>query len=147
VARGFVVSLTTTIPLNAYSPGFFEYTDAGNQQVVSAALDVNYHLIGAFNPVAQGGVAQIYINGLGPVDQQQFSGYPAALSPAPKTTATPLVSIGGVNAPVQFSGLSPNSIGLYQVNVQVPTGIGAGLKKLSLSIGGVAAKDSQISVK
>ena len=35
-------------------------------------------------------------------------------------------TIGGVSAPVVFAGLAPGYTGLYQVNAQVPPGIGAG---------------------
>jgi uncharacterized protein (TIGR03437 family) len=31
--------------------------------------------------------------------------------------------IGGVEAKVSFSGLAPRTIGLYQINAEVPTGL------------------------
>lgn len=34
--------------------------------------------------------------------------------------------MGGVNVPVVFSGLTPGTVGLYQVNVQVPAGMPTG---------------------
>ena len=51
---------------------------------------------------------------------------PAPSSPLAQTTNTVTATIGGVNAPVIFAGLTPGTVGLYQVNVQVPTGIQAG---------------------
>ncbi len=37
------------------------------------------------------------------------------------------MTIGGVPAPVvSFSGLAPNLVGVYQVNVQVPAGVTPG---------------------
>jgi len=37
------------------------------------------------------------------------------------------VTIGGVNAPVLFSGLTATLAALYQVNVQVPQGVTPGV--------------------
>src|SRR5262249_7381632 len=39
------------------------------------------------------------------------------------TSIRPSVTIGGAPAAVTFSGLAPGWVGLYQVNVQVPSGI------------------------
>jgi uncharacterized protein (TIGR03437 family) len=36
------------------------------------------------------------------------------------------VTIGGQSAPFLFAGLSPGYVGLYQVNVQFPTGVPSG---------------------
>ena len=36
------------------------------------------------------------------------------------------VTIGGQSAPFLFAGLSPGYVGLYQVNVQLPTGVPSG---------------------
>jgi uncharacterized protein (TIGR03437 family) len=52
------------------------------------------------------------------------------------TTTTPVVNIGGQQAQVLFSGLSPGFVGLYQVNVVVPPGISAGNQPITISIGG-----------
>ena len=52
------------------------------------------------------------------------------------TTATPTVTIGGSTAGFIFSGLTPGSVGLYQVNVTVPSDAPTGTQPLKLSIGG-----------
>lgn len=85
---------------------------------------------GAFpgsRPAAKGDYISIYTTGLGAVQNQPGDGAVATgLSP---TVAQPEVRIGcaGANgivafcsAPVQFSGLAPGFVGLYQVNVQIP---------------------------
>ena len=51
---------------------------------------------------------------------------PASGNPLYQTVATASVTIGGVNAPVLFSGLAPGYVALYQVNVQVPEGVPTG---------------------
>jgi minor extracellular serine protease Vpr len=78
----------------------------------------------------------IYANGLGPVDTPQSSGDPASSTKLVGTLASPAVSIGGTAATVQFSGLAPGFVGLYQVNVQVPASAPTGAQTLKLSIGG-----------
>ena len=64
-----------------------------------------------------------------------------------RTVAQPVVTIGGQAAAVQFSGMTPFNVGLYQVNAVVPAVIGAGLQPVTLTINGVAAKQTQISVR
>ena len=39
----------------------------------------------------------------------------------------------GVAAPVSYNGLAPQLAGLYQINVQVPAGVGAGDHALAIS--------------
>jgi uncharacterized protein (TIGR03437 family) len=36
------------------------------------------------------------------------------------------VNIGGIQVPAAFAGLSPGFVGLYQVNIQVPSGVQPG---------------------
>jgi uncharacterized protein (TIGR03437 family) len=42
------------------------------------------------------------------------------------TTGTVTATLGGVNTPVTFAGLTPGFVALYQVNVHVPSGVPTG---------------------
>jgi uncharacterized protein (TIGR03437 family) len=50
------------------------------------------------------------------------------------TALTPIVFIGATPVKPVYSGLSPGSVGLYQVNVQVPAGLGPGPQSLLMSV-------------
>jgi uncharacterized protein (TIGR03437 family) len=121
-----------TVPLANYSPGIFAVTDGVNNAVISAA-----------NPAIRGQSIVIYANGLGPVDAAQSSGDPASATVLTRTQVSPTVTIGDSTATVLFSGLTPGSVGLYQVNVAVPSGASAGTQPLKLSVGG---QDATVNV-
>jgi minor extracellular serine protease Vpr len=115
-----------TVPLATYSPGIFAVTDGSNNPLP----------ISAANPAKRGGSIVIYANGLGPVDNPQSSGDPASASPLARTQATPAVTLGGGPTGFLFSGLTPGTVGLYQVNVSIPADAPTGTQALKLSIGG-----------
>src|ERR1019366_3866901 len=122
---GYIWSTLYTVPLATYSPGIFAVTDGVNNAVISAA-----------NPAKRGGSIVIYANGLGPVDTAQSSGDPASATVLTRTQGSPTATLGGSTAPVLFSGLTPGSVGLYQVNVAVPSDPPTGTQALKLSLGG-----------
>ncbi len=126
-----------TLNLATYSPGFFTYQSNG--QSLAAALDSANKLVSSGNPVARGSTVQLFLNGLGPVNNQPADGW-AATDASSTTEAEPSIMIGGQPATVSFSGLAPNYVGLYQVNALVPSGIAAGLQPITCSIGGVACQ-------
>jgi uncharacterized protein (TIGR03437 family) len=65
------------------------------------------------------------------------SGAPASANPLSQTTgAPPVVTIGGKQVQVQFSGLAPGFPGLYQINVTVPSGLTGSQQQVTVSIGG-----------
>jgi len=119
-----------TIPLQSTAPGFFLSSN------VAIAQDQNFKLITSSNPAVPGQAIVLYCNGLGPVTNQQPSGAPASGTSISATTTTPVVTIGGQTAQVIFSGLSPGFVGLYQVNVYVPSGLSAGNQAITIAIGG-----------
>ena len=113
-----------------------------------AVLDGNYNLVGPSNPTTAGAYVQIYCTGLGPVTNQPATGAPALEDPLSWTQATPTVNIGGVTATPVFSGLAPGDVGLYQVNVQVPTGVAKGSKvPVAISIGGVTSNTVTLAIQ
>ena len=60
---------------------------------------------------------------------------------------TPTVSIGGSTITPIFSGLTPSSVGLYQVNVTVPADAPTGNQPLVIMTGGVASVAKTILVQ
>ena len=148
VSIGDFSSAVQTLRLKTANPAFFEYFESGTNRRFVAALDGGFQLIGSNNPVPRGGVAQLYMNGLGPVSNTPGSGQVAKSSPLSNTTETPVVSIGGRPAQVLFSGLAPGIVGLYQVNVVVPQDAPTGTDvTLDLTISGSSAKTSRIAVR
>jgi uncharacterized protein (TIGR03437 family) len=128
----YVWSALYTVPLSTYSPGIFAVTDGVTNAVISAA-----------SPARRGGSLVIYANGLGPVTVPQSSGDPASSTQLTYTNTQPTVTIGGSTAPPIFSGMAPGFVGLYQVNVTVPSDAPTGTQPLKLSIGG---RDATVNV-
>ena len=120
-----------TVPVANYAPAFFH-------AMVDARDYPGNHVITSANAVARGAIAQLYLHGLGPVNNQPASGSYVTDNSA-TTTTTPIVKIGEQQAQVIFSGLAPNFPGEYQVNVYVPSNIGTGNQAISITIGGVTS--------
>jgi uncharacterized protein (TIGR03437 family) len=134
------------IPITAVSPALFEYTE-GSGRLMAAARDERFNIVGSANPVRKGAVLQLYVNGLGRVDNQPVSGDPSPSDPLARTVAAPTVTIGGRPVEVQFSGLAPGAVGLYQVNVIVPADAPSGIQPVVLTIGGVASKTANTVIE
>jgi uncharacterized protein (TIGR03437 family) len=71
------------------------------------------------DPAAPGETVSLFASGLGPVFPPATDG--AAGPSTSNTTYTIGAEVGGIYAPVSFSGLAPGFAGLYQVNVQIPS--------------------------
>ncbi len=105
-------------------------------------------LITPANPIARDGVATIYCLGLGAVTNTPVSGSAALSDPLSQTLATPQVTIGGVPAKVLFSGLSPGSVSLYQINVEIPEGAPAGeAVEVRVTVNGTASNAVTIAIQ
>jgi uncharacterized protein (TIGR03437 family) len=120
-------------PINAGAllayPGVFT-TDG----VHGAIEHANGQLVTPANPAATGEVVAVFATGLGPVSPDPGTGNPAPRSALSQTTSTPTVTIAGLAAVVQFSGLAPGFVGLNQVNVQVPANVPSGDQDLVITI-------------
>jgi minor extracellular serine protease Vpr len=137
-----IYSADYTIPISTYLPAMYLYNN------MAIAQDTNYQLITAANPARRGQTIIIYANGMGPVTHQPPSGeITPSTEPFSETQATPTVTIGNVNATVGFSGLTPGSIGLYQLNVTVPQNAPTGLQPVVITQGGVASQAANLPIQ
>ncbi|MGO9260858.1 MAG: S8 family serine peptidase [Bryobacteraceae bacterium] len=142
VIDGDLFGNVVTVPIGNYNPQFFTY---GSD--IAVAQDSGFNLITTSNPAKRGSPFIIlYMNGLGPVSNQPASGNPALGTSA--TPTTPVVSFGGVNGTVLFSGLTPGFPGLYQINVAIPTSVTPGSAvPVTVSIGGVTSAPSTLPIQ
>ena len=56
------------------------------------------------------------------------------------------MTVGGQNANIILAGLTPGLVGLYQINLQVPTNIGPGDLDLVIKQGGVFSNATKLPV-
>jgi uncharacterized protein (TIGR03437 family) len=129
------------------TPGNLIYVDI-NAQVPRFILYGNYGIIttpdGALtgipaNPVKPGDTVVVYALGLGPTTSPVPSGAASPSSPLAVVPGTTKVCFG-VETPffqapcatAFFSGLTPNYVGLYQINVTIPAGVTSGNSTMSL---------------
>jgi uncharacterized protein (TIGR03437 family) len=106
--------------IDAVSPGLFTSDGSGSGQVAA----INFE-DGSFNgpahPVKAGQVLSLYGTGPGPVSTPQVDGVPA--SGTVKVTGQTRVIVNNAYLPdasILFSGLSPGSVGLWQINILIP---------------------------
>ena len=147
VSIGDSSSALYTVPLQDYSPAAFEYTDAPSGQLLAAALDENFALLNSGNPAKKGRPVQIYMNGLGPVDNAQVSGEVAPAQPLARTRVLPTVTVAGQPADVVFSGLAPFNVGLYQLNITVPADAPSGIQPVVVTANGIASKTTNLPIQ
>ncbi|HTS50314.1 MAG TPA: FG-GAP-like repeat-containing protein [Bryobacteraceae bacterium] len=93
----------------------------------------------AVHPAKAGDVLQILATGLGAVSPPVADG--ANASDGLRNTAVmPTILIGGVAAPVSFSGLAPLFVGVNQINVTVPQ-VSPGVVPLQIQEGGITTSN------
>ena len=149
---------TVIVPVAFYAPGIFSMNAQGSGQgaVLIAGTQDLAAPSGAIRgspsrPVLRGEYISIYCTGLGPVTYRPALGAAASAKTLSSTTKTPVVTVGGVAAPVTdgfFSGLAPGFVGLYQVNVQIPgTAPSGDAVPIQISIEGVSSNVVTIAVQ
>jgi len=135
IQRGSTLSVPAFLTVAEYQPGIYTLDLSGSGQGIAEIAGTTLLAAPAGNgsrPVQRGSeYLAIFATGLGPVIGSNGEAPPADGAAAPlttiyQTTAAVTATIGGVDAPVLFSGLTPSLVGLYQVNVQVPAAVPVG---------------------
>ena len=102
-----------------WSPGIF-LTDFLSLDRPGAILTEDYRLTGPSVRAQRNHVIQIYATGAGTLTLNVDDGAAAPASPLVKTNLLPRVFIGSEEATVEFSGLAPGYVGLWQINARIP---------------------------
>lgn len=128
------------------SPGLFAVYPIGRGPGAVQNLQAGKLVANTFGKgVKAGGTVVLYATGLGAVAPTLPDG--AAASGLSKTKATPTVLIGDRPAAVDYSGLAPGYVGLYQINATVPADVPEGcFVPVQVAFGTTASNVVTISV-
>jgi uncharacterized protein (TIGR03437 family) len=143
VSRGALKSSPVTVQAQRVAPGLFMF-DPENRRY-AAVTHVNGTLVGktslypgATTPARPGEVITLWGSGFGrttpDIPDGEVVGVPGRL------IATPVVTIGGITADVQFAGLT--GPGLYQINVKIPDAAPDGDVSVLVQVDGARSQDN-----
>lgn len=143
ISQGFNVTIQPA------APSVFHSGTAGPQTGIPTIVrSTNNTLVTNSNPIHPNDEIIIYATGLGAVSPPVADGAAGPTSPLAVTTTPPTVTIGGMNLRVDYAGLAPEMVGVYQINANVPYKVPTGLSvPLVIDQGGAATKMSVRVVK
>jgi uncharacterized protein (TIGR03437 family) len=141
-----VISAPAQVQVGPFSPGVFSSNGmaiAVNQDgtlawPTGAVAGLTTH------PAKIGDVVIVYATGLGAVSSPPPDGA-NSLDQLRKTLVTPQIMIGGVSAQLQFSGLSPQFVGVNQLNVTIPNVAPGNSVPFQILLGGITT-DASITI-
>jgi len=139
VTTGAGSSTPVTVGVGPFSPGIFTAgTLAAAQNVDGTLAQPAGSIPGrATHPAKIGDTIIIYATGLGAVDSAIADGDIPPPGKLINTRTVPIILIGGVSAHVSFSGLSPQFVGVNQLNVEVPNVAPGNALSLQIQVGGI----------
>ncbi len=151
--NGTATSAPFPVNVASYSPGIFTLDRNGSGPGAILSSGGTFRAIcpqGRSDCAAKsafpGQPIAVFMTGLGPVNGPWSSGQPAPAN-APLTTTKPVVTIGGLQVFVSFSGLAPGYAGLYQVNTVVPSNPAIGDSvPVTVTIGGKTSNVVTLSI-
>jgi uncharacterized protein (TIGR03437 family) len=149
VTNGTTSSAPVTVQLAQIAPGIYSipagagYAVAVNNADGSLAAPAGAIAGIVSHPANVGDAIILYANGLGPLDSPDADGA-ASLDMLRRTLTTSTLLLGGVQANVFFSGLSPNFPGVNQVNFFVPQVPAGNSIPLQLQAGGITSTDQVV---
>jgi uncharacterized protein (TIGR03437 family) len=137
-------STLATVTLAPVVPGIF--TASADGKGAGAITHVDGSAVTTQNPAHAGELVILYATGLGQVAPAVSTG--ALPASASSTVAPVTLTIGGINAVPDFAGLAGCCVGLNQINVRLPLGVGSGnAVPVVLNMGGQSSNTATIAVQ
>jgi uncharacterized protein (TIGR03437 family) len=130
-----VASASATVPVAASAFGLFTANASGSGQ--AAALNRNYSYNTATTPALADSIVSFYGTGIGAMTPIPADGSITS-APLPSPALPVTLTIGGVEAEVQYAGAAPSlPAGVVQINARIPAGLPPGDAPVVVSVGGV----------
>ena len=129
------------------APSVFRIASVGPDGTSAAILrSSNNQLVTPSNPIHRNDTIVIYATGLGRTSPEVPPGTPAPTDELAGVIIPPVVTIGGVPVAVEFAGLTPGQIGVYQINVRMNSRIPLGLSVPLVISQGAGSTSLQVRV-
>lgn len=147
VSSGDNTKSTANAQIDAVAPGIFSLNNAGLAAavVIRVASDGTQTVEQVFTTDGDGAVVAAPIAGVG-IDSVYLELFGTGLQGAP--TGTAQATIGGLSAPVLYSGAQGAFPGLDQINLEIPARLaGKGAVPIQVTAGGIAANPVTITVQ
>jgi uncharacterized protein (TIGR03437 family) len=145
----YEVPVGTTAVLSIDSNGKTT-TQAFTVAAAAPGIFTNDGILVPSSSAARGGVVSLYITGAGALSPVVATGSAPSsstpLSDLPAPTQNTVVTIGGVQAQIEFIGDTAGLVGVVQINVQVPSTLSTGTQQVVVTIGGVSSAPAQLQV-
>ena len=111
------------------APAIFHSGSAGPLTSVPLVVrSSNSAMVSFSNPIHLNDTIVIYTTGLGRTSPEPDLGAASPADPLANATLRPIVTLGGVELDVQFAGLVPGQVGVYQINAFVPGTVREGIQ-------------------
>lgn len=143
VSANGALSTPDTIQLTDVAPGIATFA---NGAVIAQHLDGSL-VLEAKNPAKPGEIVIFYMSGLGVTDNQVGSGEASPGDVLARPTVPLKLTLNGLDAPVQFVGLTPGLVGLFQVNFKVPDAAPDGNLDLLIQQGDILSNKTILPVR
>jgi uncharacterized protein (TIGR03437 family) len=153
VQVGEVMGPGQSVALGDYNPSIFtlNQTGAGPGYITLANADTPAQPVGSYpgaQPVQPGQVIAIFCSGLGPVSNEPASGVASPGAPFASISSPPSVTVAGEPAQITFDALAPGLVGVYVVNVTVPSDVqDSDVVPVVVSIGGINSNTVTFAVQ
>ena len=136
-------ALTTPQPiqLTAAVPAILQFNSG---QVVAQHQDGT--IVQDSSPATPGEYLTIYLTGLGATDIQVASGSPSPSDPPANVIDKPVLTLNKTQVPVIFAGLTPEEVGLYQIDFQLPQPLADGNYSLFITQSGATSNRTVLPV-
>ncbi len=146
VKRGDIFTTPEVVTIVPAQPAIFTTNQSGSGQGV--IVDPQFRLVDGSNAAAAGDVVLLFATGLGATNPPVASGTAPPADTLARVVLPVTVTVGGREAAVEFAGLAPNFVGLYQVNVRVPQGVApSGSTPVVMTQGGIASNTVTLALR